>query len=248
MGTAGARHEHCMGTAWALHEHGMRSEFTARVHCMCTLHVYTAGVLCATYDENSIVPQGGRSESCGAGTGGREGAARSPPLSPPGAQPQPPEGSRWHRTPTAGCRRRPLDLPSHVLGRGSPSPTHALAFDALLDASLIRHGVFVKEATRALCRALSERAQRRLYKVVVVIDFKGVGTQHTSSDFLRLFRSYANQFNLNYPEFMSRCFVINAPYFVVGLWAVVKHWLDPRTAAKVGLPPQTHPPHPPQPP
>ena len=48
---------------------------------MCTLHVYTAGVLCATYDENSIVPQGGRSESCGAGTGGREGAAR--PSSPP---------------------------------------------------------------------------------------------------------------------------------------------------------------------
>mgnify|MGYP006077053843 CR=1 FL=1 len=33
---------------------------------------------------------------------------------------------------------------------------------------------------------------------------------------------------------MSSCFVINAPYFVVGLWSVVKHWLDPRTAAKVG--------------
>ena len=128
--------------------------------------------------------------------------------------------------------------------------------------SIVPHGVYVKEATRALCRDLSERAQRRLYKVVVVIDFKGVGTQHTSAEFLRLFRAYANQvhpkpkpnpskvhpnpdsdpnplpnpnqFNLNYPEFMSSCFVINAPYFVVGLWSVVKHWLDPRTAAKVG--------------
>ena len=102
----------------------------------------------------------------------------------------------------------------------------------------------------------------------MVIDFKGVGTQHTSIEFLRFFRAYNNQahltiltltltppaplpglhpnpnptptpgpdptqFNLNYPEFMSNCYVINAPYFVVGLWSVVKHWLDPRTVAKV---------------
>ena len=65
--------------------------------------------------------------------------------------------------------------------------------------SIVPHGVFVKEATRALCRDLSERAQRRLYKVVVVIDFKGVGTQHTSADFLRLFRAYANQVDLKNP-------------------------------------------------
>ena len=77
----------------------------------------------------------------------------------------------------------------------------------------------------------------------MVIDFKGVGPQHTSTEFLRLFRSYANQFNLNYPEFMSSCFVINAPYFVVGLWSVIKHWLDPRTAAKVGCPTLTRAPN-----
>jgi len=65
--------------------------------------------------------------------------------------------------------------------------------------SIVPHGVFVKEATRALCRDLSERAQRRLYKVVVVIDFKGVGTQHTSTEFLRLFRAYANQVDLKNP-------------------------------------------------
>lgn len=99
----------------------------------------------------------------------------------------------------------------------------------------------------------------------MVIDFKGVGSQHASSDFLRLFRAYANKFTTNYPEFMCTCFVINAPMvrarsgfesrdrlqqvqvqqclsairvaaqFVVGLWSVVKHWLDPRVAAKVDI-------------
>ena len=67
------------------------------------------------------------------------------------------------------------------------------------EESIVPHGVFVKEAARALCRDLSERAQRRLYKVVMVIDFKGVGTQHTSIEFLRFFRAYNNQADLTIP-------------------------------------------------
>ena len=67
------------------------------------------------------------------------------------------------------------------------------------EESIVPHGVFVKEAARALCRDLSERAQRRLYKVVMVIDFKGVGTQHTSIEFLRFFRAYNNQAVLTIP-------------------------------------------------
>lgn len=101
--------------------------------------------------------------------------------------------------------------------------------------SLTPHILYNKEAARALCRRLSHEAGRRLYKVTVVVDFKGLGMQHASGEFLRLFKAYANRFSTGYPEFMNKCYVINAPGFVTGLWQVVRNWLAPEIVAKVEI-------------
>jgi len=36
-----------------------------------------------------------------------------------------------------------------------------------------------------------------------------------------------------YPESLHRCLILNAPWIFMGIWHIIKHWLDPATASKV---------------
>ncbi|KAK5577630.1 hypothetical protein RB653_002573 [Dictyostelium firmibasis] len=36
-----------------------------------------------------------------------------------------------------------------------------------------------------------------------------------------------------YPESLQKCLILNAPWIFMGIWHIIKHWLDPNTASKV---------------
>eukprot|EP01133_Synstelium_polycarpum_P012400 gene12400-14552_t len=36
-----------------------------------------------------------------------------------------------------------------------------------------------------------------------------------------------------YPESLARCLILNAPWVFMGIWHIIKHWLDPYTVSKI---------------
>ncbi|EGC28251.1 hypothetical protein DICPUDRAFT_44467 [Dictyostelium purpureum] len=38
-----------------------------------------------------------------------------------------------------------------------------------------------------------------------------------------------------YPESLQKCLILNAPWIFMGIWHIIKHWLDPNTASKVSF-------------
>jgi hypothetical protein len=53
-----------------------------------------------------------------------------------------------------------------------------------------------------------------------------------SSHGLSIFREVLRIDQDYYPETLGEHFIINAPFIFTGIWALVKGWLDPVTAAK----------------
>ena len=101
------------------------------------------------------------------------------------------------------------------------------------DAEVVRHSVYNREAAVALNRALSHEAGRLIHRITPVIDLKGFGFEHLSSDFLSRTRATITSLQHAYPEAVSGFYVINAPSVFTILWSIVRPMLDEHTAAIV---------------
>ncbi|GAB5361833.1 hypothetical protein AAMO2058_000746600 [Amorphochlora amoebiformis] len=71
-------------------------------------------------------------------------------------------------------------------------------------------------------------------KQVVVCDLAGMSFAPDSTG-MSIFRSVSKIDQNFYPERLSVCFFINAPWIFTGVWAVVKHFLDPVTQQKIRI-------------
>lgn len=73
------------------------------------------------------------------------------------------------------------------------------------------------------------------FQTVTVIDLEHLSTSQLSQRALSIVKTQTAIDSVCYPETMNRTLVINAPRFFTMTWAIVKGWLDPRTASKVEL-------------
>jgi len=68
-------------------------------------------------------------------------------------------------------------------------------------------------------------------KQVVVMDLEGLSYAPDSQG-ISIFRSCMKIDQNFYPERLGVCFIINAPWLFTGVWAMVRHFLDPKTQQK----------------
>jgi len=68
-------------------------------------------------------------------------------------------------------------------------------------------------------------------KQVVVMDLEGLSYAPDSQG-ISIFRSCMKIDQNFYPERLGVCFIINAPWLFTGVWAMVRHFLDPKTQRK----------------
>jgi len=108
-------------------------------------------------------------------------------------------------------------------------------YDDSEDGIWVRQCTFSKEVVRYLCRQQSQKHQKRIYKVVSIIDLNGLSFSHTGSKLLDLVKKYNSLFAWFYPETLKNLYIINAPMVFSAGWSVVKPWLDPITAAKISV-------------
>jgi hypothetical protein len=70
-------------------------------------------------------------------------------------------------------------------------------------------------------------------ETAVLIDLEGLSAAHASSHVLAVIRSQTELDALCYPQTLRRMAIVNAPPFFWATWAMVRRWIDPRSASRV---------------
>jgi len=108
-------------------------------------------------------------------------------------------------------------------------------FQAMDADTFVKCQIYNKEVLRHYVASLSVRQQKRLYKVVNVVDLSGFGKAHMSSTMMNWFKAFSASFGLYYPETMHRTYIINAPMLFTGVWKIARNFVHPVTAAKISV-------------
>lgn len=69
----------------------------------------------------------------------------------------------------------------------------------------------------------------------VIRDLEGIGFEHAGSQGQSILRSVISLASDNYPEMLSKCYVINSPWIFNTLWWFIQGLLAPKTVAKVSV-------------
>ena len=89
-------------------------------------------------------------------------------------------------------------------------------------------------SVRAVAADSSFTNDKRVYKVIAVVDLHGLGWAHlTDKTFHARMKAFNGLFSWHYPESTYTRVVINAPHVFSGLWKIAKLFVHPVTAAKV---------------
>jgi len=89
------------------------------------------------------------------------------------------------------------------------------------------------EGLCSLKERLSEQKGTIIYKHIVILDLKGLGTKHMSSTFTTPLKMLVDIDQYFYPETLHKMIVVNAPFIVKALWSIVRPWLDPITQDRI---------------
>ena len=80
------------------------------------------------------------------------------------------------------------------------------------------------------CTQASTIAGRVITKTSVVLDLKAL-----KAPSFPLFKVAADMDQKNYPEVANKIYILNAPWFVSGMWKIAQRFVDPVTREKVRL-------------
>ena len=71
------------------------------------------------------------------------------------------------------------------------------------------------------------------FECFVIMDLVNLTVGQLNSRSMTIIKEQSVIDSLCFPETMNKMFIINAPRFFTASWAIIKGWLDPRTASKV---------------
>lgn len=79
--------------------------------------------------------------------------------------------------------------------------------------------------------AMLERVMQTHTKMIVIFDMAGWKFWHAK--YVSYIHGLVDIAQNQYPERLRRVLMVNAPFIFKGVWAIIRPWLDPKTAAKV---------------
>jgi hypothetical protein len=98
-----------------------------------------------------------------------------------------------------------------------------------------KYHIWEQELISRVCYEQSVRTHTLVETITVVLDVKGLTMSSLTSDFRKLMSTMIKMDQDYYPETLGRILIVNAPSAFPMIWAVMKPWFDPITAAKVKI-------------
>ncbi|MEW5299737.1 MAG: hypothetical protein WDW36_002722 [Sanguina aurantia] len=92
-----------------------------------------------------------------------------------------------------------------------------------------------ERATRVILPVCCKLFAKPIDTTFGILDVKGVGMSHLSSEVKRLLGIITKIDSNNYPETMGHMCIINAPGIFRLMWSIIKGTLDPRTQSKIEI-------------
>lgn len=87
---------------------------------------------------------------------------------------------------------------------------------------------------RVRCKRASDYYKKHIDRQVIVMNLNSISyALHTAA--LSVFKRTLTMDEAYYPERLEVLYMINAPWFFTGIWAMVKPWIDPVTANKIHI-------------
>lgn len=133
------------------------------------------------------------------------------------------------------------DAMGHTVIMESIGRIHPKEFGQLFAGTAAKEKVFLanctynKEVFRKWNIKRSSALNKRVYKMIVILDLGGMTTAHVGAGFRELLKTYISKFSNLYPESLYKLFVINAPMIFSGTWGIVKGLVHPITRAKIHI-------------
>ncbi|KAF2075830.1 hypothetical protein CYY_002864 [Polysphondylium violaceum] len=87
----------------------------------------------------------------------------------------------------------------------------------------MRYCVYVMETGKAMLK-------NGIETVTLIFDMSKFSSKNMDYPLVKFLVELFQKF---YPESLHRCLILNAPWIFMGIWHIIKHWLDPNTASKV---------------
>lgn len=100
---------------------------------------------------------------------------------------------------------------------------------------VFRYHIWEQELISRVCYEQSLRTRTIIETITVVLDVKGMTLNSLSSDFRKIMSAMIKMDQDMYPETLGRILIVNAPSAFPMIWAIMKPWFDPITAAKVKI-------------
>ena|SRR3990167_2635340 len=69
-----------------------------------------------------------------------------------------------------------------------------------------------------------------IHRSCVIFDLGGFALRNMDYSFMKFMIHMLQNY---YPESMGVCLILNSPWLFSGCWAVLKHWIDPRSQEKI---------------
>jgi hypothetical protein len=91
-----------------------------------------------------------------------------------------------------------------------------------------------QELALGKCEEASIKFNKYIGKQTVIMDMKGMSFWPRAGG-VSVFKRILLIDSKYYPELLANHFIINAPFIFTGVWAMIKPWLDPITAAKINV-------------
>ncbi|EFA82279.1 cellular retinaldehyde-binding/triple function domain-containing protein [Heterostelium album PN500] len=88
-----------------------------------------------------------------------------------------------------------------------------------------RYCVYVMETGKALLPPGIETC-------TLIFDMSSFSTKNMDYPLVKFM---VDMFQKYYPESLARCLILNAPWVFMGVWNIIKHWLDPYTVSKISF-------------
>lgn len=135
--------------------------------------------------------------------------------------------------------------PSHLYG--SDEYGHVINYECLklcnqteflknVDKDLmLLHRAQQMERIQAQNKLVSKNLNRRIYKHIYILNLDGITRQHLSPSSLSLVQPLFDMGQVYYPESLHRMYIINAPFYFRGIWAVISPWIDAETREKIHI-------------